>query len=53
MSHQNAAGNTVARLIHLTPTTELEDQPNAILPAIATALVPIHSMAWKSAQHFK
>ena len=35
-----------------TPTTELEGQQDSILPAIATALVPIHSIAWQTAQHF-
>jgi hypothetical protein len=37
-------------LIHPTPTTELEGQHDSILPAIAAALVPIHSIAWKAAQ---
>ena len=39
-------------LIPPTPTTELEDSQDSILPAIAAALVPIHSIAWKTAQHF-
>jgi hypothetical protein len=52
MGHQDAADSALVRLIHQTPTTELEDQLDSILPAIATALVPIHSIAWKTAQHF-
>ena len=47
--HQYAADSELVWLIHPTPTTELEDQQDSILPAIATALVPIHSMAWKTA----
>jgi hypothetical protein len=39
-------------MIHPTPTTELEDLQDSILPAIAAALVTIHSIAWKTAQHF-
>ena len=39
-------------MIHPTPTTELEDLQDSILPTIAAALVPIHSIAWKTAQHF-
>jgi hypothetical protein len=39
-------------MIHPTPTTELEDQQDSMLPDISTALVPIHSIAWKTAQHF-
>jgi hypothetical protein len=42
----------LAWLIHRTPTTELEDQQDSILPATKTALVPIHSIAWITAQHF-
>ena len=37
-------------MIHPTPTAELEDLQDSILPAIAAALVPIHSIAWKTAQ---
>jgi hypothetical protein len=37
-------------MIRPTLTTELEDQQYSILPDTATALVPIHSMAWKTAQ---
>jgi len=50
MSHQNAADNSLVRLIHPAPTTELEDQQDSISPAITAALVPIHSIAWKTAQ---
>jgi len=39
-------------MFHRTPTTELEDLQDSILPAIETALVPTHSIAWKTAQHF-
>jgi hypothetical protein len=39
-------------MIHLTLTTELEDQQDSILSEAAAALVPIHSIAWKTAQHF-
>jgi hypothetical protein len=39
-------------MIHQTPTTELEDQQDSILLAITAALVTIHSIAWKTAQHF-
>jgi hypothetical protein len=39
-------------MIHPTLTTELEGLQDSILPTIATALVPIHSIAWKTAQHF-
>ena len=39
-------------MIHSTPTTALEDQQDSTLPAMAAALVPIHSIAWKTAQHF-
>jgi hypothetical protein len=34
-------------MFHRTPTTELEDQHDSILPAIAIALVPIHSIVGK------
>jgi len=37
-------------LIHPTPTTELEDQQDSILPDIETALVPMTTTAWKTAQ---
>jgi hypothetical protein len=39
-------------MIHPTPTTELEAQQDSILPDIETALVPITTTAWKTAQHF-
>jgi hypothetical protein len=39
-------------MIYPTLTTELADLQASILPAITTALVPIHSIAWKAAQHF-
>ena len=39
-------------MIHRTQTTELEDQQDSTMPALAAALVPIHSIAWKTAQHF-
>jgi hypothetical protein len=39
-------------MIHPTSTTELENQQDSILSAISAALVPIHSIAWKTAQHF-
>ena len=38
MCHQDAADNSLVWLIHPTPTTELEDQQDSILPAIANAL---------------
>jgi hypothetical protein len=50
INHQDAADSALVRLIHQTQTTELEDQQDSNLPAIAAALVPIHSMAWKTAQ---
>jgi hypothetical protein len=37
-------------MIHQTPTTELEDQQDSMLSDIGTALVPIHSIAWQTAQ---
>jgi hypothetical protein len=37
-------------MIHPTPTTELEDQQDSILPAITAALVTTTSIAWKTAQ---
>jgi hypothetical protein len=37
-------------MIHPTPTTELEDQQDSILPDIETALVPMTTTAWKTAQ---
>ena len=52
MCHQDAADNPLFWMIHPTPTTELEGQQDSMLPEIETALVPIHSMAWKTAQHF-
>jgi hypothetical protein len=39
-------------MIHPIPTTELEGLKDSIMPAIAAALVPIHSIAWKTAQRF-
>jgi hypothetical protein len=39
-------------MIHPNQTTELEGLQDSIMPAIAAALVPIHSIAWKTAQHF-
>jgi hypothetical protein len=50
IAHQDAADYGLAWLIHPTLTTELEGLPGSILPAIATALVPIHSITWKTAQ---
>jgi hypothetical protein len=41
---------TLVWLIHPTPTTELEDQQDSILPDIETALVPMTTTAWKTAQ---
>jgi hypothetical protein len=35
-----------------TRTTALEDLQDSILPDIETALVPITTTAWKTAQHF-
>jgi hypothetical protein len=52
MSHQNAADTESVCMFHRTRTTALEDQQGSILPAIATALVPITTTAWKAAQHF-
>jgi hypothetical protein len=37
-------------MILQTPTTELEDSQDSMLPDIATALVPITTTAWKAAQ---
>jgi hypothetical protein len=39
-------------MIHLTLTTELEDQQDSILSEAAAALVPITTTVWKAAQHF-
>jgi hypothetical protein len=39
-------------MFHRTRTTGLENQQDSMLPDIATALVPINSTAWKTAQHF-
>jgi hypothetical protein len=39
-------------MFHWTRTTGLEDPQDSILPEIETALVPIKSTAWKTAQHF-
>jgi hypothetical protein len=52
MSHQDAADSVLAWMIRLTPTTELVDSQDSILPAIATALIPITTTVWKTAQHF-
>jgi predicted ATPase len=37
-------------MFHQTRTTALEDPQNSMLPDIATALVPITTTAWKTAQ---
>jgi hypothetical protein len=39
-------------MIHRTRTTALEDLQDSILSEIETALVPITTTAWKTAQHF-
>jgi hypothetical protein len=39
-------------MFHQTRTTALEDLKDSMLPNIATALVPITTVAWKTAQHF-
>ena len=39
-------------MIHPTSTTALEDPQDSMLPDISTALVPITTAAWKTAQHF-
>jgi hypothetical protein len=39
-------------MFHQTRTTALEDPQNSMLSDIATALVPITTAAWKTAQHF-
>jgi hypothetical protein len=39
-------------MFHWTRTTGLENQQDSILPEIETALVPINSTAWETAQHF-
>jgi hypothetical protein len=38
-------------MFHWTITTGLENPQDSMLPDIATALVPINSTAWKTAQH--
>jgi hypothetical protein len=38
-------------MIHQTPPTGLENPQDSMLPEIETALVPINSTAWKTAQH--
>ena len=52
MGHQDAADNELVWMFHLTPTTALEDPQDSMLPDISTALVPITTAAWKTAQHF-
>ena len=52
MNHQDAGNNELVWMLHSTPTTELEGQQDSILFNTATAFVPIHSIAWKTAQHF-
>jgi hypothetical protein len=37
-------------MFHQTRTTGLENQQDSMLPDIATALVPITTTAWKTAQ---
>jgi hypothetical protein len=39
-------------MFHWTRTTGLENPQDSILSDIATALVPITTAAWKTAQHF-
>jgi hypothetical protein len=39
-------------MFHQTRTTGLENPQDSILSEIKTALVPINSTAWKTAQHF-
>jgi hypothetical protein len=39
-------------MFHWTRTTGLENSQDSILSEIKTALVPINSTAWKTAQHF-
>jgi hypothetical protein len=39
-------------MFHWTRTTGLESPQDSIFPEIETALVPINSTAWKTAQHF-
>jgi hypothetical protein len=39
-------------MFHQTRTTGLENPQDSMLPEIETALVPINSTAWKTAQHF-
>ena len=50
MSHQNAGDNELVWMFHRTRTTALEDLKDSIWPNIATALVPITTVAWKTAQ---
>jgi hypothetical protein len=51
MSHQDAGDNELVWMLHRTRTTGLEDPQDSMLPDIATALVPITTTAWKTAQH--
>jgi hypothetical protein len=39
-------------MFHCARTTALEDLKDSMRSDIATALVPINSTAWKTAQHF-
>jgi hypothetical protein len=39
-------------MFHWTRTTGLKNPQDSMLPDIATALVPITAIAWKTAQHF-
>jgi hypothetical protein len=52
MSHQDAGDNELVWMFHWTRTTALEDQQDSIFFDTATALVPITTAAWKTAQHF-
>jgi len=50
MSHQDAADHELVWMIHPTPATELEDLQGSLLSDSATALVPMTTTAWKTAQ---
>jgi hypothetical protein len=52
INHQDAADNEYIGMFYRTRTTGLENLQDSMLPDIATALVPINSTAWKTAQHF-
>jgi hypothetical protein len=52
MSHQNVGDNDLVCMFHRTRTTGLENPQDSILSDVATALVPITTAAWKTAQHF-